>query len=74
MCDPDGSNKTLLVDGVKLYMMASQQNNPMVCGDYIAASLYPDPPIKDNEENINTAHLLIVNIKTGKYIITNPGI
>ena len=74
MCDPDGSNKTLLVDGVKLYMMASQQNNPMVCGDYIAASLYPDPPIKDNEENINTAHLLIVNIKTGKYTITNPGI
>ena len=74
MCDPDGSNKTLLVDGVKLYMMAPQQNNPMVCGDYIAASLYPDPPIKDNEENINTAHLLIVNIKTGKYTITNPGI
>ena len=70
----DGTDVRLVVDdeNISMEMIPSNTNMGMINGDYAGITLGPEKPIDETNENENSPEcdILILNYKTGEYIIS----
>ena len=62
VCDPDGSNRKMLVKDLNFTELPLNGTNPMICGEYAGIVIRKESPVTAEERECNE-DLLIVNMK-----------